>query len=53
LVATPADVGYAVANQPAGLAASSQVNAQTTADGSLFVGWGSLPYSPRSTQPGI
>jgi hypothetical protein len=31
-------------NQPEGLAAASQGNAQTTADGNLFVGWGSLPY---------
>ena len=34
----------ASANQPEGLAAPSQGNAQTTADGNLFVGWGSLPY---------
>jgi hypothetical protein len=32
------------ANQPEGLSAPSQGNAQTTADGNLFVGWGSLPY---------
>ena len=31
-------------NQPEGLAAASQGNAQTTTDGGLFVGWGSLPY---------
>jgi uncharacterized membrane protein YgcG len=31
-------------NQPAGLSAPSQGNAQTTAEGNLFVGWGSLPY---------
>jgi len=31
-------------NQPEGLSAASQGNAQTTADGSLFVGWGILPY---------
>jgi hypothetical protein len=31
-------------NQPEGLSAPSQGNAQTTANGSLFVGWGSLPY---------
>ncbi len=31
-------------NQPEGLSAASQGNAQTTADGDLFVGWGSLPY---------
>jgi Arylsulfotransferase (ASST) len=31
-------------NQPEGLSAASQGNAQTTQDGHLFVGWGSLPY---------
>ncbi len=31
-------------DQPEGLSASSQGNAQTTADGHLLVGWGSLPY---------
>ncbi len=31
-------------NQPEGLVAASQGNAQTTADGDLFVGWGALPY---------
>jgi hypothetical protein len=31
-------------DQPEGLAAPSQGNAQTTADGSVFVGWGALPY---------
>jgi uncharacterized membrane protein YgcG len=31
-------------NQPEGLSAASQGNAQTTAEGNLFVGWGSLPY---------
>jgi hypothetical protein len=31
-------------NQPEGLAAASQGNAQTTREGNLFVGWGSLPY---------
>ncbi len=31
-------------DQPEGLAAASQGNAQTTADGNLFVGWGALPY---------
>ena len=31
-------------DQPAGLVASSQGNAQTTATGDLFVGWGNLPY---------
>jgi hypothetical protein len=30
--------------QPEGLSAPSQGNAQTTADGDLFVGWGALPY---------
>jgi Arylsulfotransferase (ASST) len=31
-------------DQPEGLSAPSQGNAQTTAAGNLFVGWGSLPY---------
>jgi hypothetical protein len=31
-------------NQPEGLSAASQGNAQTTHDGDLFVGWGALPY---------
>jgi hypothetical protein len=31
-------------NQPEGLSAPSQGNAQTTPDGNLVVGWGSLPY---------
>jgi hypothetical protein len=31
-------------NQPEGLSAPSQGNAQTTPDGGLFVGWGALPY---------
>jgi hypothetical protein len=31
-------------NQPEGLSAASQGNAQTTGEGNLFVGWGSLPY---------
>jgi hypothetical protein len=31
-------------DQPEGLSAPSQGNAQTTGDGNLFVGWGSLPY---------
>jgi hypothetical protein len=31
-------------DQPEGLAAASQGNAQTTRDGDLFVGWGALPY---------
>ena len=31
-------------DQPEGLVAPSQGNAQTTPDGGLFVGWGALPY---------
>jgi hypothetical protein len=31
-------------DQPEGLVAASQGNAQTTANGNLFVGWGALPY---------
>lgn len=31
-------------NQPAGLVATSQGNAQATDEGNLFVGWGRLPY---------
>lgn len=31
-------------NQPEGLLAPSQGNAQTTDDGNLFVGWGALPF---------
>jgi hypothetical protein len=31
-------------DQPEGLAAASQGNAQTTRGGDLFVGWGALPY---------
>ena len=31
-------------NQPESLSAASQGNAQTTAEGNLFVGWGILPY---------
>ncbi len=31
-------------NQPEGLSAASQGNAQTTPDGNLVVGWGALPY---------
>ncbi len=31
-------------DQPEGLSAASQGNAQATADGNLFVGWGALPY---------
>ena len=39
-------VGTLVASddQPEGLVAPSQGNAQTTPDGGLFVGWGALPY---------
>jgi hypothetical protein len=31
-------------NQPEGLSAASQGNAQETPEGGLFVGWGALPY---------
>jgi hypothetical protein len=31
-------------DQPEGLVAASQGNAQTTPDGGMFVGWGALPY---------
>jgi len=31
-------------DQPDGLVAASQGNAETTPDGGLFVGWGALPY---------
>ncbi len=31
-------------NQPEGLSAPSQGNAQTTPEGNLVVGWGALPY---------
>jgi hypothetical protein len=31
-------------DQPEGLSAASQGNAQTTSEGNLFVGWGALPY---------
>jgi hypothetical protein len=31
-------------NQPEGLAAPAEGNAQTTRNGDLFVGWGALPY---------
>jgi Arylsulfotransferase (ASST) len=31
-------------DQPEGLVAASQGNAQTTGNGDLFVGWGALPY---------
>jgi hypothetical protein len=39
-------------NQPEGLSAPSQGNAQVTDDGSLFVGWGSLPYFSEFDQQG-
>ena len=39
-------------NQPGGLVASSQGNAQTTRDRNLFVGWGSLPYFSEFDQAG-
>src|SRR5262249_41578535 len=39
-------------NQPLGLSAASQGNAQTTADGNLFVGWGALPYFSEFSRSG-
>ncbi len=39
-------------NQPEGLAAPSQGNAQTTANGDLFTGWGSLPYISEFSRSG-
>ncbi len=39
-------------NQPEGLSAASQGNAQTTADGDRFVGWGALPYFSEFDQQG-
>jgi hypothetical protein len=39
-------------NQPDGLVASSQGNAQATADGNLLVGWGNLPYFSEFDQSG-
>jgi hypothetical protein len=39
-------------NQPAGLSAPSQGNAQTTRSGDLFVGWGSLPYFSEFSRSG-
>ncbi|HET7014634.1 MAG TPA: arylsulfotransferase family protein [Streptosporangiaceae bacterium] len=39
-------------NQPEGLSAPSQGNAQTTVDGKLFVGWGSLPYFSEFSRSG-
>ena len=37
-------------DQPEGLTAPSQGNAQTTAGGNLLVGWGSLPYLSEFTR---
>lgn len=39
-------------NQPEGLAAASQGNAQSTSEGGLFVGWGSLPYFSQFDRDG-
>jgi hypothetical protein len=39
-------------NQPSALTAPSQGNAQTTADGNVLVGWGSLPYFSEYDQWG-
>jgi hypothetical protein len=39
-------------NQPEGLSAASQGNAQTTRNGDLFVGWGPLPYFSEFNRPG-
>jgi hypothetical protein len=39
-------------NQPEGLLAPSQGNAQTTDGGGLFVGWGSLPYVSQFDRQG-
>ncbi|WP_329569537.1 arylsulfotransferase family protein [Kitasatospora sp. NBC_01266] len=39
-------------DQPAGLIASSQGNAQTLRDGGLVVGWGSLPYVSEFNRSG-
>jgi hypothetical protein len=39
-------------DQPAGLSAASQGNAQTTRDGDLFVGWGALPYFSEFSRTG-
>ena len=39
-------------NQPEGLTAPSQGNAQTTSDGNLLVGWGSLPYLSEFSRSG-
>jgi Arylsulfotransferase (ASST) len=39
-------------NQPEGLSAASQGNAQTTPQGNLVVGWGALPYFSEFSQSG-
>jgi Arylsulfotransferase (ASST) len=39
-------------DQPEGLVAASQGNAQTTPNGGLFVGWGALPYFSEFDQSG-
>ena len=39
-------------DQPEGLVAASQGNAQTTATGDLFVGWGILPYFSEFSRSG-
>jgi hypothetical protein len=39
-------------NQPEGLSAPSQGNAQTTQDGNLVVGWGALPYFSEFSRTG-
>ncbi len=39
-------------NQPEGLSAASQGNAQTTRNGDLFVGWGALPYFSEFSRSG-
>jgi hypothetical protein len=39
-------------NQPEGLSAASQGNAQTTRNGDLLVGWGSLPYFSEFSHSG-
>jgi hypothetical protein len=39
-------------DQPEGLVAPSQGNAQTTRDGNLFVGWGALPYFAEFSRTG-
>jgi hypothetical protein len=39
-------------DQPEGLSAPSQGNAQSSSDGGLFVGWGSLPYFSQFDRAG-